>query len=457
MAKGALLVLAAFGIQSPYVLYTIHPGVASRISWRPTTQSMAWCNPSVVGRKEVVKILLVHNFYGSASPSGENQAFEVEKALLAARGHVVAQFTRTSDELRGGGVLGVARGGLATPWNPWMVSALGRLVAMLRPDVVHVHNTFPLISPGIFHAIGQQAARVLTLHNYRLFCPGAVPMRDGRPCTECLDRRSSWPAVKHACYRNSRLATLPLALSVGVHRMLKTWTHEVDAFVALSEFQRWRMAESGLPLHKVHVKPNFYPGRPPVVPWVERSSYVVFAGRLTVEKGLTYLLQAWQEWGHSAPELRILGDGELRSHLTTVAAGLPVRFLGQLSNEEAEAQIAGARLLILPSVCFEGFPMVLREAFAFGTPAAVADIGPLPSIVEHGRSGVVFAPANPESLLREARLAWDTPGLLERLGQGARREFEARYTEEANYATLMSIYDKAISVSRSGGDTRRTS
>lgn len=397
-----------------------------------------------------MRILLAHNYYASATPSGENQVVKTEAEFLLIAGDDVHAFTRQSDDIRGKGVVGVIQGALATPWNPWMAKAIRGKVDEFKPDVVHVHNTFPLLSPAIFHAIGKRAARVLTLHNYRLFCPAAIPMRDGQVCTECLDKRSPMPSMIHGCYRGSRTATLPLAFSVGLHRALGTWTTQVDAFICLSEFQRELMIEAGLPREKVHVKPNFYPGNPDVVAWPERKPYVVFAGRLTAEKGVISLLRAWQSWGAAAPELRLVGDGELRPELERMATGLPVRFLGQLSAEEAQAQIAGARLLMLSSECFEGFPMVVREAFAFGTPAAVSDLGPLPSIVLHGKSGIVFQPANPQSLLQEVRTAWETPGLLERLGQGARAEFEGKYTEEANYATLMEIYRKAIEVSRNG-------
>jgi glycosyltransferase involved in cell wall biosynthesis len=401
-----------------------------------------------------VKVLLVHNFYGSGAPSGENQVFEAEKILLRAHGHVVTEFTRNSDEIRVMGRWGNVMGALATSWNPWMTAAIQRQVNHFQPDVVHVHNTFPLISPGIFHAIGPRAARVLTLHNYRLFCPAAIPMRGGRVCTNCLDRRSAWPALRHGCYRDSRVATLPLATSVALHRALGTWTGQVDAFIALSEFQRQLMAQSGLPLAKVHVKPNFYPGLPPVMPWPARLPYVVFAGRLTAEKGVVSLLRAWQAWGESAPELRLVGDGDLRHQLEEMAKGLPIRFLGQVAGGEAQKQIARARLLILPSEWFEGFPMVVREAFAFGTPAAVSDIGPLPTIVQDGRSGIVFEPGNAQSLLRAVSSVWQTPGLLEKLGLGARAEFETKYTEDANYMTLMNIYANAISISRSGLGSR---
>ncbi|WBL59223.1 glycosyltransferase family 4 protein [Stutzerimonas stutzeri] len=396
-----------------------------------------------------MKLLTVHNFYNSGKPSGENQVFETEKQLLLRNGHTLEILTRHSDEIRVKGVVGVIQGALATPWNPFMAKAIRKKVDEFKPHVVHVHNTFPLLSPAIFHSIGNRAARVLTLHNYRLYCPAAIPMRDGKVCTECLDKRSPMSAMIHGCYRGSRAATLPMAFSVGLHRALGTWTKQVDAFICLSEFQRELMIEAGLPREKVHVKPNFYPGNPDVVAWPERKPYVVFAGRLTAEKGVINLLRAWQMWGVAAPELRLVGDGELRAELERMAEGLPVRFLGQVSAEEAQAQIAGAHLLVLPSECFEGFPMVVREAFAFGTPAAVSDLGPLPTIVKHGKSGIVFQPANPLSLLHEVRTAWETPGLLERLGRGGRAEFVSKYTEEANYATLMEIYRKAIDVSRS--------
>jgi glycosyltransferase involved in cell wall biosynthesis len=394
-----------------------------------------------------VKILAVHNFYGSAAPSGENKAFETETALLERRGHDVRRFVRHSDDLRRMGGLGMVRGAIGTPWNPFAARALQRTVEEFRPDVVHVHNTFPMLSPAIFHAIGTRAARVLTLHNYRLFCSAAIPMRAGRVCTECLDQRSVLPALRHGCYRGSRIATLPLATSVALHRALGTWTNEVDAFLALSEFQRERMVDAGLPRERVHVKPSFFPGNPAVVPWSEREPVVVFAGRLTAEKGVESLIRAWQSWGESSPELRIIGAGDLLPELERLAAGARVRFLGALPLAATHEQIARARLLVLPSECFEGSPLVLAEAFAFGTPAAVSNVGPLPSIVTDGENGLVFEAGTPSSLLETVRRSWDSPGLLEHLGSDARRVFERLYTEDSAYDILTRTYDAALSVS----------
>jgi glycosyltransferase involved in cell wall biosynthesis len=394
-----------------------------------------------------MKILCVHNYYGSSAPSGENIVFENETKLLQRRGHEVVKFLRHSDEIRARGRFGVVQGALSTPWNPWSASSIRREVDCFKPDVVHVHNNFPLLSPAIFHTISPRAARVLTLHNYRLFCPAAIPIRAGRVCTECLDRKSSWPALRHGCYRGSRLATLPLALSVMLHRQIGTWTHQVDAFIALTEFQQKLMVEAGLPRDRVHVKPNFYAGNPQTVPWGQRGNYVVFVGRLSSEKGVADLIHAWLKWGESAPELRILGDGPLRESLQKMVSSVPgaqIRFLGQLPSTDTARQIAEARLMVVPSVWYETFGMVILEAFAHGTPVSVSNIGPLPAIVRNGASGLIFQPHDVESLFQEVRSAWSTPGLLERLGDAGRAEFIALYYEDANYEMLMNIYEAAL-------------
>ncbi len=399
-----------------------------------------------------MNILSTHNYYGSASPSGENQVFEAEFRMLRQHGHSVNTFTRHSDTLRAKGTWGAVQGAFSTPWNPFAARAMRARLHETQADVVHVHNTFPLLSPSIFHAIGNQAARVLTLHNYRLFCPAAIPMRNGRVCTQCLDRHAVWPAVCHGCYRESRLATLPLAANVALHRLMGTWVNQVDAFIVLSDFQKNVMVRAELPEKRVHVKPNFFEGDPRPISWDEKDDAVVFAGRLSSEKGVEHLVNAWIAWGAQAPELRILGDGPLREELSRLAATHPevkIRFYGQVPSTRATEEISRARLLVLPSICFEGFPMVIREAFAFGTPAAVSDLGPLPSIVQHDKNGAVFAAGNSESLLNTVRSAW-LSGDLESLGQGARASFEALYNEDVNYEILMDIYEQARAVQRDG-------
>jgi len=398
-----------------------------------------------------MRVLLVHNHYRSSEPSGEKQVLEMERDLLRSHGHVLREYSRHSDEILREGIKGALKGALSTPWNPFSAKAVTREVEDFSPDVVHVHNTFPLISPSIFHSIGSRAARVLTLHNYRLFCPAAIPMREGKVCTQCMQTCSVWPSIKHGCYKKSRIATLPLAMSVTLHRLLKTWTNEVDAFIVLTEFQRSVMVDAGLPEDLVHVKPNFFPESPDVLPWEKRKPSVLFVGRLTEEKGVEFLIRAWMNWGASAPELLIIGDGCLREKLTELAgrhSDVPIRFLGKLSREDTLSEIARSSLAILPSICFETFGLVLVEAFAFGTPVAVSNIGPLPAIVRNGENGLVFNAGEPDSLLEVVRSAWQSKGRLGNLASVARQTSEKLYTEQVNYDSMMVIYEKALEVSR---------
>lgn len=390
-----------------------------------------------------MRVLLVHNHYGSAAPSGENVVFELERSMLERHGHEVETFECHSDDIRKKGVRGTLLGALSTPWNPIAARRVRSAVASFQPDVMHTHNTFPLLSPAIFSA-ARGVARVLTLHNYRLVCPAAIPMRNGEVCTECIDQRSVRPSVVHGCYRDSRLATLPLATNVALHRTLGTWTQEVEAFIALSSFQKEMMAHAGLPDEKIEVKANFYPGDPLATPFVKRPEKVVFVGRMSEEKGAGDLVEAWLSWGEAAPALKMIGDGPLKEMLSNKAERAKnISFTGHVSGEEAQSEIASARLVVMPSRWFEGFPMVLREAFAFGTPAAVSNLGPLPDIVKPAE-GVVFPVGDPKTLGDSLRALWADSGRLENMSRLSRQVFEERYTEDANYEELLRIYERAI-------------
>ena len=390
-----------------------------------------------------VRIFLAHNYYGSSAPSGENNVFKTERDLLRLSGHEVAEFTRHSDDIRVKGALGAVQGALSTPWNPWAASALRRAVETFKPDVVHVHNTFPLLSPAIFHAIRKKATKVLTLHNYRLFCPAAIPMRAGGVCTECMDTRSVWPSLRYGCYRDSRLATLPLAFSVALHRYLGTWTGHVDAFIALTKFQRETMVEAGLPAGLVHVKPNFLNSNPHPVPWKDRGNYAVYVGRLSEEKGVRTLFSAWRNI-RGLP-LKILGDGPLRGELESKGReyGFDVEFMGSLNRIEVFSVVNNARILVMPSEWYETFGMVVIEAYACGTPVVASRIGSLAEIVLDGETGLHFKPGDPVDLAQRVNYLAERPELAHRMGQRAREIFLEKYTAEKNLELLMEIYNRA--------------
>lgn len=397
-------------------------------------------------------ILLIHSHYGSSAPSGENAVFEAERSLLQRAGHTVHSAERHGDTLRRRGAVGALVGGMSTPWNPHAARSVARLVAEKKPDIVHVHNTFPMFSPAVFPAVSRRAATVLTLHNYRLLCPAAIPMRNGEVCTSCIDRRSALPSVVHGCYRGSRLATAPVALLVALHRWLRTWRHHVHAFVALTQFQADLMAEGGLPRERIHVKPNFFPGEPTPVAWQARERRVVFVGRLSAEKGVLDLVSAWEQWGADAPKLLIVGDGPLRaeveSRVQDSGLGDTVELRGQVQAEEAQRLIADSQLLVLPSRWFEGFPMTLREALAFGTPAVVSDLGPLPELIGHDQCGAVFASGDPTSLGSAVKRLWHDEATLRQQSRVAFDTFRAHYTERENYQQLLDIYEHAKAAAR---------
>jgi len=388
----------------------------------------------------------VHSYYRTSAPSGENNVVDAERELLRLHGHTIQGFMRYNDDLESLGRLGAIIGAASTAWNPFAASAIKKAVSYFDPDIVHVHNTFPQLSPAIFSAISSRAGRVMTLHNYRLVCPAALPMRDGQICVECIEKQSAIPSIKYGCYRNSRAATLPLAAKVMLHRALGTWEKHVDAFIVFTEFQRAMMENAGLPREHIHIKPNFFPGDPQVIPFARRPRRVVFVGRLTPEKGVQTLIEAWRQWGSGAPDLRILGDGILRAELEKKASGLPITFLGQVCHDTAAQEISNARLIVVPSEWFEGFPMVLQEAFALGTPAAVSEIGPLPSLVKHGQVGGFFTPKDPSSLRAEVERLWSDQDALSEKSVRARKNYEEEYTETANVKALIKIYEAALAV-----------
>jgi len=392
-----------------------------------------------------MRLLLIHNYYGSDAPSGENVAFDAERKMLLGAGHEIQVYTRTSDEIRESGFLGLVRGGLATPWNFISARRVRSLVQNFNPHVVHVHNTFPLISPSIFPAT-KGAARVLTLHNYRLMCPAGIPLRRGKTCTQCLDKRSVLPSIAYGCYRGSRFATTPVALNVAIQRIRRTWLRDVEAFIALTHFQRDQMVAAGLPADRVHVKGNCYPGEPTPVEWEKRRPEIVFAGRLGEEKGVATLLKAWIRLDPSAGRLLVAGDGPLREQLKALVrkkGTAKIEFLGQVPPALAQELIRSCRLLVVPSTCLEGFPMVIREAFAFGTPLLVSDRGSLPELVSSG-AGVVFRAGDELDLADKLSELITNDKVLVNMSRLGRATYERLYTERVNYEALMRIYGEAL-------------
>jgi glycosyltransferase involved in cell wall biosynthesis len=389
-----------------------------------------------------VKILLVHNSY--QQPGGEDVAFQQDRQLLERNGHRIVEYLRHNDEIRDYGLWRRATLAARTVWAQDSCRDLRRLLRQNKPDAVHFHNTFPLISPAAYYTCREAAIPVVqTLHNFRLLCPAATFYRDGHVCEECSER-SLWRGLFYGCYRESRTETAGVALALEAHRLLRTWTRMVDSYVTLTEFARRKFMAGGLPPARIVTKPNFV--HPDPGERVDSGQYALFVGRLSLEKGLETLLAAWKLLANGI-SLIIVGDGPLSTRLAVEATHLSldnVSFRGRLTRAETLEAIKGASFLILPSGCYENFPMSIVEAFACGVPVICSRLGAMEEIVADRHTGLHFTAGDFEDLAQKVEWAWTHPERLAEMGKEARQEYQAKYTAERNYPMLTEIYQRAM-------------
>jgi glycosyltransferase involved in cell wall biosynthesis len=379
-----------------------------------------------------MKILQIHNRYQIAG--GEDVVVASEQKLLAAH-HDVLSYTVSNDGIRG--IRGKLDTALHTHYSKRQKQALGRYLAEHKPDVAHVHNFFPVLTPAIYDACIEAGVPVVqTLHNYRTLCANALLMRDGRICERCVKGSPYWGAY-YGCYRDSRLGSLVVAHSVAYHRRQATWQTKVDRFIALTEFGRQKFVSAGFPANKISVKPNFAeePLEDGFKP-LPRQPFALFVGRLSEEKGLGTLLQAWESVDFA---LKIVGGGELPA-----TAPANVRFLGKQTKAQVYGLMQQAQFLVMPSEWYETFGLVLIEAFANGLPVICSRLGGMAEIVEDNVTGLHFEAGNADDLAAKIHWALVNPEAMAHMGQAARAEYEAKYTPEINYRQLMAIYQAAI-------------
>ena len=385
-----------------------------------------------------MRVLVVHNAYQQRG--GEDFAVKREIEFLRERGHRISTFLISNDA-----ILNMSRARLAvdTVWSSSSKRSLKERLQGERPDVVHFHNTFPLISPAAYYAARSEGVPVVqTLHNYRLLCPNALFFRDGGTCEDCLGKPVPWPGVLHSCYRGDRAASGVVAGMLTVHSFLKTWREKVEVYIALTEFARQKFIEGGIPAEKVAVKPNFV--NPDPGPGEGKGGYALFVGRLSEEKGVESMLRAWELLGERIP-LKVVGDGPLAEKVSRAAERLSgVEWMGQIPGEQVTELMKDAAFLVFPSTWYEVFPLVIVEAFATGLPVIASDIGNMSSLIDHAHTGLHFRPGDGEDLAVQVGWALSHPDELSRMRREARAEFEAKYTAERNYERLMEIYDLAM-------------
>jgi glycosyltransferase involved in cell wall biosynthesis len=389
-----------------------------------------------------MKVLQIHNFY--QWPGGEDRVYAAEFELLARHGHEVTQYSVHNDAIESVAAIGAAT---RTLWNFTTYREVSDLIARESPQVLHAHNTFPLVSPAIYYAAAAKGVPVVqTLHNYRLLCPAATLFRDGHVCEECVGAIAPYKAVVHRCYRDSALASATVASMLLSHRLSGTWRKKIHTYIALTEFSRDKFIEGGLPAKKIVIKPNFLSSDPGVGSGT--GGYALYAGRLSEDKGLDTLLDAWEQLDSAIP-LKIAGDGPLAGYVRERAGRLRnVEWLGYSPHERVMELLHNAAFLVFPSRWYEGLPMTLLESFACGTPVLVSSLGSLNELVSEGVNGFRFAPGNASALASCIRRILQTPDKLRAMRRFARACYEQRYTAEQNYELLMNIYRHALQPDR---------
>lgn len=390
-------------------------------------------------------ILIVHNCY--QIPGGEDTVIENEKKMLEDYGHKVILYTRNNAELNGMKLSKKWMVPLMSLFNIRTYREVKRVIKNRHIDLVHVHNTAHLISPAVYYAaVVCRIPIVQTIHNFRFLCPAAVLYRNGRICRDCVPDHL-FCAVRHKCYRNSRLQTILCVLNLKLHR--KTGIYRNITYICLTDFNREVFLNvPGIRPSQVFVKPNFAEDKASLVPPEKRKEQFIYAGRLEKLKGVDVMLRAWRQMREKAPRLVICGTGTLEERCRTYVADhrLNVEMKGFVPNEEVCRMVAESKALILPTQWYEGFPMSMIEAYSVGTPVIGSDLGNVGSIAVEGITGCKFT-CNSEKSLIEA---------IERLGQykdiyaSTLTEYRRSYGRDSNYRILMEIYKKSYGVIADG-------
>lgn len=382
-----------------------------------------------------MKILLLHNRYRVRG--GEDVVFDRESALLRKLGLEVDQLIVSSDDINS--PLGAAKTALTCAYSEESKKRVAERIRSFRPNIVHAHNTFPILTRSVWEACNEEKVPVVqTLHNYRLFCANALLLREGKPCTLCLDQKP-WRAVKYGCYRGSKIASIPMANMIDQQLKTRAW-QQVDQFICVTGFAKSLFLKLGIPEEKLAVKMNFSPDvRAELGISADKGGAgAIYFGRLSEEKGLHTLVEAWRE---KRFPLRVLGNGPLES--MAKEAGLSVE--GGLSQGDAWRAMARARVVVVPTECYEGgFPLVIQEALALGLPVVATAIGSVSEYLTHGESAFLVPPRDPVRLAEAVERLLKEDDLWGRLSLGGRKLFEKIFTEKTSAETTLGIYERLL-------------
>jgi glycosyltransferase involved in cell wall biosynthesis len=382
-----------------------------------------------------MRVLFIHNYY--QQQGGEDVVFANEKQLLRQYGHEVFEFTAHNNDVQQMPKLKLATN---TIWSSDYKRRLAKVIAECKPDVAHFHNTFMTISPSAYYACREAAVPIVqTLHNYRLSCVGASFFRDGRVCEDCVGKVFPYPGIQHGCYRDSKVASSVVAAMLTIHRAWGTYSKVVDRYIALTDFSRDKFVEIGLAKRKIVVKSNFLTDDPGI--GTHQGGYALFVGRMTEEKGVFTLINAWREL--TDIKLKVVGDGPALAAMAELVKKhnmTGVELMGWQPRENTLAMMKDAHALIYPSLWYEGMPMTLVEGLACGLPIVASRLGAMATMIDDNRTGLHFEAGNSSDLAAQVREIWREPERVEQMRAASRREYETKYSAPRNYEMLLDIY-----------------
>ncbi len=389
-----------------------------------------------------MRVLIIHNYYQSSG--GERVAVEAQINLLKRHGHQVVLYARDNKEIQSYNLTQKVAFVPNTIFSRKTNIELTTLVQKTRPDIIHVHNVFPLISPSVYSAMRDVGIPIVqTLHNFRFLCPNGLFFINGRNCERCK-YGNTIHSIPRRCYRESYVLSALYAMSIGSHRHFGTFK-SIDRFIALTEFAAEKIIESGIaPRAKISILGNFIQ-IPPIRIVEKRKPYVVYLGRLSSEKGIDVLIGAMD--GLSDIELKIAGNGPQLKSLSELAEKRKlghVHFIGYVEGKKKLKLLSEAQAIIVPSVCYENFPYTVLESMAIGTPIIASNIGGLSTIIEDHKSGLLFDVSDSDALRKLISYLRDNPSQIVEMGHYARSVVETNYTETPHYDRLMQIYNELL-------------
>lgn len=383
-----------------------------------------------------MRILFVHNLY-KGGIGGEDIVLNQEINMLNKEGHIVDLFSLSSESISSR--FSKIKTAINLTYSKASKLKIEDKIKAFSPDIVHVHNFFPLITPSVFDAcIENNTPVVHTLHNYRLICPSGLLMHNNRIYEKAIIK-GPFSTVIDKVYRDSYFGTFALARMIDYHKKNKTWDTKVDQFIALTSFSKSKFLEAGFLENRISVKPNFIDDNGCNF---KKEDYYVFVGRLSEEKGIPLLLDCFS---NLKSKLIIIGTGPLKKQVVDAEKRCPnIQYLGFRDKSYVIDKLKNAKALIMSSIWYEGMPMTMLESFSVGTPVIGPNIGGVKEMIDDSINGLIYKTGNLQDFITSINTFDEDLDLQIRLSQGARNTFEQKYTPEKNYKILMNIYNIAI-------------